>query len=139
MFIPLDGDDLEKLYFLIFPQNYSRDKFIEKARVNKSSYACTVIEEILDIFESTSKNVVCEYQKYYNMEYSDVYEYIYKHYNIQREIIDILKEHYTPLKKLYYGSATASGDYNTADLLFQEKMYDAINIIFEEINNEDQN
>jgi hypothetical protein len=136
MFLPMDIEDLDKYYILILPSNYTREKFISYAKVFNNKYAGKIINEILDVFEITGTNVLDEYKKYYLMEFTSVIDFLYKHHNIEKKYIDIVMQNFNEDDKLLFGSATAGGDYNLADLMFEEKIIDAINKIFEGIRNE---
>jgi len=139
MFVPIDVDDLEKSYILILPSDYTREKFISYAKALDNKYAGKIINEILDVFEITATNVLDEYKKYYSMEFTSVFDFFYKHHNIEKKYIDIVVQNFNEDDKLLFGSATAACDYNLADLMFDEKIVSAINTIFEGIRNEDKN
>ena len=139
MFVPMAEDDLEKFYILILPLNYTRGKFISYAKVFKNKYAGKIINEILDVFEITATDVLDEYKKYYSMEFTSIFDFLYKHHNVEKKYIDFVMQNFNKDDKLLFGSATAGGDYNLADLMFEEKIVVAINTIFEGIRNEDKN
>ncbi len=136
MFIPLNIDDFDKYFFLIIPKNFSRDKFLSKSKIMNATYANKIINDILDVFENSTVDVIDEYNKYYSMEYSDVFDYLYKHYNLTEDSLCFVKQNMSDDTKLLFGSATSSGGYNLAELMFDEKMVVAINKLLEEIKHE---
>ena len=69
-----------------------------------------------------------EYEQYYRLEYSDLYQYLRKRYNVEIEALDILMEKKSQNSDyiLIEYSILSCGDGSIDDLMFQDKLSERI-------------
>ena len=120
------GYDMYK-YLMVVNKNLNLNLFLQRAGA-RSGYAKRMFTNMYNSIFAECHYVEDEYEKYYNLEYADLSQYLRKRYNLDAEWMDMLmkeknqSEDYTIIA---YDSLN-SGDGSIEDLMFQDKLADRI-------------
>lgn len=125
-------------YFLVINKNFDREMFIINANVVTGTYAEEVVNRICNELFSELIDVYNEYQKYYSEEFSTMFKYLEKKFNLDTETIDEIKGFYKENMTIYYGKSNSTGDYILDNLLKSDQILDFLNNMLKDKTDENK-
>lgn len=76
---------------LLADKHLTKDAFVNRCGA-KGGYTLWIFGEIYDIIYSEAENVNDLYEKYYKLEYKDLYDFLYKKYTMPKERVSEFQE-----------------------------------------------
>jgi len=111
---------------IVVNKQLTKDLFIENAALERGKYAANMFSRMYDWIFSEATYVEEDYEKYYQVEYNSLEEFIYKKYCINKETLDKMMK----LKKenkdytVIDFDEMSTGYYDFIELVFSDKLYD---------------
>jgi hypothetical protein len=81
--------DCINTYFLILDRRYTEEQWLAAAGVRPGSPAAGIAARAYACFFRCATDVVREYRKYYEREYRNLWTFLYWHYMIDEDVINI--------------------------------------------------
>lgn len=103
-------------YFITY-KNLTRDRFIESSGVKKDSWAEDLMQRIYDCLLGNVTNVIEEYKKFYQVEYSTLDEFLRKRYGLNESELQTVKDSLPQNYILAHGYFDSESDYNIVQLM----------------------
>ncbi|OOM76474.1 hypothetical protein CLPUN_27060 [Clostridium puniceum] len=129
----------EYKYFILFDKaKLTENQFISKCKVEENSFACDLMIKVYNTFFDLDIDLESKYIKYYLDEYTNLEEYLYSKYLINREFIELIMRTKRENEKIYYIDLLEKTDYGISTLI-NDELIEKLNNILMEVSNENQN
>ena len=121
-----------EIHIVLLPKKATIDNFLNKAKVAKETYFCSILENIYIALTSSTVDLVEEYKQYY-CEYPNLKTFIYKKYPSidDEELLEIFEKMQTGKYHLLKGNMSAYYDYNLNSLFSDEEFMQKIQKLLE--------
>jgi len=98
--------------------------------VKENSWAEDLMQRIYDCLLGNVTNVIEEYKKFYEIEYSTLDEFLQKRYGLNESGLQTVKDNLPQDYILVHGYLDSEGDYNISQLLeFSDELVESVNEI----------
>ena len=108
-------------YFMLLMKFCNKNEFIAAAGVRPESPGAEFVSRIYCCLFNAVTDISLEYQRYYKIEYKDMWRYLYWHYSIDKDVMEQLRKAYDPPVHLLYGDVNSGGDYGIGQYVMSEE------------------
>jgi hypothetical protein len=127
-------------YFMLLARLCTENEFISAAVVRSEAPGTDFVNRMYCCLFNGLANVSLDYEKYYKIEYEDLWQYLENcyYYSINSGILRTLKTHYSPGLNVFSGDAKSGGDYVMAQYIMSHEGFPMIEKILTKATKRDK-
>jgi len=100
-----------------------RAAILRRSKAVGGTYAAKIADRLCDSYLFGLRDLLAEYEKYFELEYPKVEQYLYVRYGLSEDDITELLSDMSPSRRLVLGDECANGDYMLSQLFESEIGY----------------
>jgi hypothetical protein len=121
------------IYFVVVDYLCTEQQWLSAASVRQKSPAEGIAARVYSCIFGGTTDVVADYETYYQLEYRNLWNFLYWHYMIDDDTLEEIRQIYKPSQCLLYGDIHAGGDYCLGEYIMSEEGFPAVKRILTKI------
>jgi hypothetical protein len=129
-------------YFMVLEKPYGESEFLAASGVRVGSPGAEYSARMYACLFNALINISKYYEKFYKVEYKDVWQYLEKNYytdtyrdlnrndSPKRNTVKRLRAHYSPGMNIFYGDVESGGDHVLGGYIMSDEGFSMVQAIF---------